>query len=117
MTLVEWSYLEASILLKLGFDINFVRLIMKFVSSVRFSVHVNGELLPYFTPTRGLCEGDPMLPFLFLLCAEGFFSLLKYYGKIDKGIRVSFRAPSVNHLVFADDSLIFVKAGARVLQR
>lgn len=88
---VEWNYLE-SILLKLGFSIIFVRLIMKCVTSVRFSVKVNGVLLPYFTPSKGLRQGDPISPYLFLLCAEGFSSLLKYYGgHIDRGIRASFR--------------------------
>uniref|UniRef100_A0A8R7VBA0 Reverse transcriptase domain-containing protein n=1 Tax=Triticum urartu TaxID=4572 RepID=A0A8R7VBA0_TRIUA len=53
-----------------------------------------------------------MSPFLFLLCAEGLTSLLKFYGgdHIDGGIRVSFRAPWVNHLLFADDCLVFISA-------
>ena len=46
---VEWHYLEA-MMIKLGFDASFVRLIMKCVSSVRFSVKVNGEVLPHFIP-------------------------------------------------------------------
>ena len=53
---VEWHYLEA-ILRRLGFSIFFVRLIMKCVSSVRFAIRVNGELLPFFTPSRGLRHG------------------------------------------------------------
>lgn len=73
---VEWYYLEA-IMRKLGFSTRFVRLAMKCVSSVRFSVRVNGELLPFFTPSKGLIQGDPISPYLFLLCAEGFSSLLK----------------------------------------
>ena len=114
---VEWHYLEA-ILLKLGFSIGLVRLILKCVSSVRFSVRVNGELLPFFTPTRGLRQGDPMSPFLFLLCSEGFSSLLKYFGgHIDRVIRVSFRAPWVNHLLFADDCLIFLGANIQSATR
>jgi hypothetical protein len=65
-----------------------------------------------FVPTRGLRQGDPLSPYLFLLCAEGLSSLLLYeegVGGID-GIRVCRNAPSVSHLLFADDSLILMKA-------
>jgi hypothetical protein len=50
---VEWNYLQA-IMLMLGFTENFVRLIMKCVTSVRFTICASGDMLPYFTPTRGL---------------------------------------------------------------
>jgi hypothetical protein len=106
-------------MLKLGFSSMFVRLVMKCVTSVRLSVRVNGDLLPFFTPTKGLRQGDPVSPYLFLLCAEGFSSLLKYYGGdyIDRGIRVSYRSPWVSHLLFADDSLIFISAKQQSAQR
>jgi hypothetical protein len=115
---VEWHFLEA-IMLKLGFSENMVRLILKCVSSVRFSVRVNGELLPYFTPSRGLRQGDPISPYLFLLCAEGFTALVNTYGGnfVDRGIRVSSRAPWINHLLFADDSLIFMSASIQSGER
>ena len=110
---VDWYYLEA-IMLRLGFSSQFVRLIMKCVTSVRFTIRVNGELLPHFTPSRGFRQGDPVSPYLFLLCAEGFTSLLKFYGgaNIDRGIRVSYQSPWVNHLLFVDDSFIFMNAQA-----
>lgn len=92
---------------------------MKCVSSVRFSVRVNGEMLPCFTPSKGLWQGDPISPYLFLLCAEGFSSLLNHYngGIVDRGIRVNFRAPWITHLLFADDSLTFIKASTQSATR
>jgi ribonuclease HI len=115
---VEWHFLEA-MMLRLGFSDNTVRLILKCVSSVRFSVRVNGELLPFFTPSRGLRQGDPISPYLFLLCAEGFTALLNYFGGnyVDRGIRVSVHSPWINHLLFADDSLIFMSASIQSGER
>ena len=115
---VEWHYLEA-MLLRLGFDAPFVRLIMRCVTSVRFSVRMNGELLPSFTPSRGLRQGCPVSPFLCLLCAEGLTSLLNHFGGhfVDRGIRVSYRSPWINHLLFADDSLIFISATVESVDR
>lgn len=115
---VEWHYVEA-IMLRLGFSSSFVRLAMKCVTSVRFTVRVNGELLPYFTPSRGLRQGDPYSPYLFLLCAEGLTTLLKNLGgaQVDRGIRVSNNSPWVNHFLFADDSLIFMNAKEESAQR
>jgi hypothetical protein len=80
---------------KLGFSDNTVRLILKCVSSVRFTVRVNGELLQYFTPSRGLRQGDPISPYLFLLCSQGFTALLNNFGggHVDRGIRVSSQSP------------------------
>lgn len=114
---VEWHYLEV-ILMPLVFSPAWISLIMKCVTSVRFSVRVNGELQPYFTPSRGLRQGDPASPYLFLLCAEGFSSMLKFYGGyIDRGIRASVRSPWVSHLLFADNCLIFLNANSKCTER
>ena len=67
-------------MLQVGFGVEFVRLILKCVTSVRFSVRVNGERLPFFTPSCGLRQGDQISSYLFLLCAEGFTSLLNRFG-------------------------------------
>jgi hypothetical protein len=111
---VEWPFLEA-MMRKLGFPDHMINLIMKCVSSVRFSVKVNGELLPHFIPTRGIRQGHPVSPYLFLMCAEGLSSLLNNYtgGFVDRGIRVCNRAPWITHLLFADDSLIFIDASSQ----
>lgn len=64
-----------------------------------------------FRPSRGIRQGDPISPYLFLLAAEGLSCLLKGQGGV-RGISVTDSAPSVNHLLFADDSLLFFEANS-----
>jgi hypothetical protein len=111
---VEWSYLRA-VMTKPGFSDGFVALIMRCVETVKFSVRVNGHFSEVFSPTRGIRQGDPMSPYLFLLCAEGLSSMLKFIGPnfLAKGIRVGIYAPWVSHLLFADDCLLFTQASSR----
>jgi hypothetical protein len=73
---IVWNYLEA-IMKKLGFSSNFVETIMCGVRSVTFSVLFNGAKTEYFTPTRGIRQGDPISPYLLLLAAKGLSCLLK----------------------------------------
>ena len=66
---VEWSYLRA-IMLKLGFQQRWVDMIMRLVTTVSFLVLFNGECLESFNPSRGIHQGDPISPYLFVLAAE-----------------------------------------------
>ena len=73
---LSWRYLEA-ILTKMGFHTRWIECITLCVSTVSYYVSVNGELVDPITPKRGLRQGDPFSPYLFILCAEGLSSLMK----------------------------------------
>jgi hypothetical protein len=64
---------------------------------------------------RGLWQGDPLSPYLFLLCAEAFSCLLhaaEQRGELE-GVKVCQNAPNINHLLFSDDSLLLMKSDLR----
>lgn len=107
---VEWVFLE-QMLLKFGFDNAWVAMIMRCVTSANFVVKLNGGLSRMFTPSRGLRQGDPLSPYLFLFCVEGFSALLKkaQEDNLIKGVSFASTGPQVTHLLFADDSIIFLQ--------
>jgi hypothetical protein len=118
---VEWVFLE-NIMRKMGFVDRWVQLIMKCVSSVSYKIKVNDSYTYRFLPQRGLRQGDPLSPYLFILCSEGLSALLQRAENERKitGIRICRKAPRVKHLFFADDSLILMKvevSGAQELIR
>jgi hypothetical protein len=106
---VEWDYLK-KMMLKLGFNEKWVALIIECVTSVSYSILVNGDPKGYVKPSRGLRLGDPLSLYLFLICAEGLTALLwkAEREKVIQGISISRGGPRVSHLFFADDSLIFL---------
>ena len=105
---VEWECLEKT-MLKMDFHRQWEDLVMQCVRSISYFIKFNGKSRGVIHPTRGLCQGDPFSPYLFLFCAKGLSALIRQAvecGAI-KGIVACAREPAISHLAFADDNLIF----------
>nr|XP_027124324.1 uncharacterized protein LOC113741027 [Coffea arabica] len=108
---VEWHFLKA-MMLKMGFCAKWVHWISRCMETVSYSFNCNGEVKGFVKPGRGIRQGDPLSPYLFLICSEGFSNLLQRSteDRSLKGVKISRQGPSITHLFFADDSLIFCGA-------
>lgn len=86
------------------FPDQFVKLVMKCISSSRMSVLFNGEKLQQFLPSRGIRQGDPISLYLFILCME-FLSVM-IENEVEKGKWKGIRLGR-GAIFFADDVLLF----------
>ncbi|KAB2623924.1 hypothetical protein D8674_037877 [Pyrus ussuriensis x Pyrus communis] len=91
---VEWGFLEA-VMMHLGFQRMWVDMVMRCIKTMEFSILINRRPGRAFKPTRGLRQGDPLIPLL-----QGYL----------EGIRISALGPVLSHLLCADDTLIFLLA-------
>jgi hypothetical protein len=86
---------------------NVINLIMHMVTSVETIVKWNGARADYFRPQRGIRQGDPISPYLFVMCIDKLSHLISH--AVDTGdwkaIRAGRGGPIVSHLMFADDLL------------
>jgi hypothetical protein len=89
--------------------------IMRCVRSVSFSILLNGKPTLSFNPERGLRQGDPLSPYLFIFCANVLSSLISKAQLNNEihGVKVAHGALAISHLLFADDNLFFCRANTK----
>ena len=102
---VSWDFL-ANVLLAFGFDMEWVDWVLSCVTFPSFSVLINGEPTDLFYASRGLRQGDPISPYLFIIMAEGLGRFIKSQADLGlvRGWKWHNDIPAYTHLQFVDDT-------------
>ena len=115
---LEWNFL-LSVLKCFGFPSIWIQWVMRCVTTPSFSILINGNPYGFFKPGRGIHQGDPLSPFLFVLATEVLARLINKEAcqhKI-KGFKLAPHLVPITHLQFADDPFIFAQANDENMER
>jgi hypothetical protein len=95
----------------MGFNGRWISLIMMCVKMVQYSILVNGNPCGFLTPSRGIRQGDPRSPYLFLICAKALSAMLTRPNMDGRliGVPTLKRGRALSHIFFVDDSLLFCR--------
>lgn len=108
---VNWNYLHG-VLTRFGFVPRWVECMMFCVISFKYLILLNNQKVGPIIPKRGLQQGDPLLPYLFILVVEGLSSLIKHTKRqhLIHEVKIYRGGPTISHLLFADDCMFFCRA-------
>ncbi|XP_059284936.1 uncharacterized protein LOC132038264 [Lycium ferocissimum] len=113
---VSWLLLT-KVLRQMGFSEKIIDMVYRIVNNNWYSVLINGQQQGFFQSTRGVKQGDPLSPTLFILAAEVLSRSSNTSPKARfKGFGMPKWSPKVNHLAYADDMIIFTSADVVSLQ-
>lgn len=106
---VDWSCL-IQVMECMKFNQKWIMWIKALLETTKMSILVNGSPTEEFTPQKGIRQGDPIAPYLFLLIGEVLSMLINRAlekGKF-RGVEFDFHQKSITHFQYADDIVIFV---------
>lgn len=108
---LEWTFIQC-VLERMGFCQTWISWMMQCVSTVSYSFRLNNEVVGEVIPTRGIRQRDPLSPYIFIICGEVLSGLCKKAQELGTmpGISIARNSPKLNHLLFADDTMIFTKS-------
>lgn len=106
--MLEWNFIQ-TVLQKMGFHHIWVHWMMKCIKTVSYSFLINSVVSGKVIPERVIRQGDPLSPYIFILCGEVLSGLCRKAQSDGSlaGIRVARSCPRVNHLIIAEDTMIF----------
>ncbi|XP_042029886.1 uncharacterized protein LOC121776786 [Salvia splendens] len=115
---VQWPFLF-KVLRRMGFPEAWISLMEGCISSCWFSILINGAPSGFFKSTRGLRQGDPISPALFVIAADYLSRALDklILGQKEMTFKASRRCIEISHLAYADDLIIFTQVAATSLRR
>jgi hypothetical protein len=107
---LSWEFIHR-VLMEVKLPEDMINLIMNCISSVQSNVLWNDNRSDFFKPHCGVRQGDPMSPYLFVLCMDKLSHLIAEATETGKWkpMRAGRNGPYISHLMFADDLLYLVK--------
>lgn len=111
---LEWSFIYRT-LLYFKYPSKMSKLIMSCITTTSTAVLVNGTRTNFFYPSREIRQGDPISPYIFILCMEMLSKYINHQVDIRKwdSINLGYNCPPLSHLFFADDLVLIGKAKAK----
>ncbi|XP_058071129.1 uncharacterized protein LOC131220184 [Magnolia sinica] len=115
---VEWTFLK-QVLMRFSFSSKWIGIAENCWASSWVSMLVNREASGFFKPSRGLRQGDPLSPSIFIICADVLSRGLNRH--VDQGHCLPYKlkrsCPRVTHLLYADDTLLFLNGSIKSLRK
>ena len=111
---IEWVFVRM-VLERLGFHPIWINWIMQCITTVSYSYLLNGSTQGLVNPERGLRQGDPLSPYIFILCSKVLSGLCTKAHQENNltGINIGKKNPRLNHLLFVDDIMFFCKSESK----